>query len=269
MIQFHVYPGGKKRIVTFSYDDGHHNDERLVALFNRHGVKGTFHLNGKKYVGKTESELDEYRARYAGHEIACHTVTHGWPARMPLQSVTNETMEDRRILEHLAGYPTLGMSYPSGSYSDEAVMAMQACGILYSRTVKSHKSFVLPEDFMRWHPTCHHKDALALCDKFLNDLDSEWTHPLFYIWGHAHEFRTEEEWAIMEQILQKLGGNEKIWYATNMEIYSYMTAQRMLQISADERIFCNPTALDLWVEKDKKRIIRIPAGQTVILDDEG
>jgi hypothetical protein len=73
----------------------------------------------------------------------------------------------------------------------------------------------------------------------------------------------------MEQILQKLGGNEKIWYATNMEIYSYMTAQRMLQISADERIFRNPTALDLWVEKDKKRIIRIPAGQTVILDDEG
>ena len=267
MIQFHVYPGGKKRIVTFSYDDGHHNDERLVELFNKYGVKGTFHLNGGKCVGKSAEELEKYRRRYAGHEIACHTVTHGWPARMPMQSVTNETMEDRKILERIAGYPTVGMSYPSGSYSDEAVMAMRACGILYSRTVKSHKSFVLPEDFMRWHPTCHHKDALALCDKFMNDLDSQWTHPLFYIWGHAHEFRTEEEWDVMVQILEKLSGSDKIWYATNIEIYNYMIAQQMLQISADERIFYNPTALDLWVEKDKKQIICIPAGQTVVLDE--
>ena len=49
MIQFHVYPGGKKRIVTYSYDDGHKNDERLIALFNKYKVKGTFHLNGKNY----------------------------------------------------------------------------------------------------------------------------------------------------------------------------------------------------------------------------
>ena len=115
MIQFHVYPGGKKRIVTFSYDDGHRNDERLVEMFNRHGVKGTFHLNGIKYLGKTEAELAEYRRRYAGHEIACHTVTHGWPARMPMQSVTAETLEDRKILEQLTDYPVIGMSYPSAN----------------------------------------------------------------------------------------------------------------------------------------------------------
>ncbi|MBR6726588.1 MAG: polysaccharide deacetylase family protein, partial [Clostridia bacterium] len=148
MIQYHVYPGGKKRIVTFSYDDGHHNDERLVALFNKYGVKGTFHLNGKKYIGKTEEELEEYRKRYEGHEIACHTLTHGWPARMPLASLTNEIMEDRRILEHMAGYPVIGMSYPSGSYSDEAIVAHRACGIVYSRTVDSHKRFLLPNDFL-------------------------------------------------------------------------------------------------------------------------
>lgn len=265
MIQFHVYPGGKKRVVTFSYDDGHYNDERLVALFNKYGVKGTFHLNGKKYIGKTEEELDVYRARYAGHEISCHTVTHGWPARMPLASLTSEIMEDRKILEHLAGYPITGLSYPSGSYSDEAITALRACGIVYSRTVDSHKRFLLPDNFLKWHPTCHHKDALPLCDRFINDLDSEWTHPMFYIWGHAHEFRTEEEWAVMEQILQKLSGNEKIWYATNIEIYRYMQAQRQLEISADETVFYNPTAIDVWVEKDKKELILIPAGATVCL----
>ena len=57
MIQFHCYPGGKKRVVTFSYDDGHKNDERLVALFNRYGVRGTFHINGADFSEARKAEL--------------------------------------------------------------------------------------------------------------------------------------------------------------------------------------------------------------------
>lgn len=123
--------------------------------------------------------------------------------------------------------------------------------------------FFLPEEFLTWHPTCHHRDALPLCDQFIKDLDSQWTHPLFYIWGHAHELTTEEAWAYMELILQKLGNNDKIWYATNIEIYNYMNAQKQLQISVDERTFYNPTAIDVWVERDKADIIHIPAGQMI------
>jgi hypothetical protein len=54
MIEYSVFPGGKKRVVTFSYDDGPVQDERLVAMFNRYGVKGTFHLNGQTYIGMTD-----------------------------------------------------------------------------------------------------------------------------------------------------------------------------------------------------------------------
>ena len=121
----------------------------------------------------------------------------------------------------------------------------------------------MPTEFMEWHPTCHDIGALDLCDKFLKDLDSMWTHPIFYIWGHSHEFRCEEDWARIEQTVAKLSGNDKIWYATNADIYNYMTAQSMLQISADETVFYNPTAIDLWVEKDKTDIIMIPAGKIV------
>ena len=58
MIQFNIFPGGLTRIVTFSYDDGPANDVRLVALFNKYGVKGTFHLNSMKYLDKTEDVVD-------------------------------------------------------------------------------------------------------------------------------------------------------------------------------------------------------------------
>lgn len=263
MVQFHIFPGGKRRVVTFSYDDGSGNDARLIALFNKYGVKGTFHLNGVNYLDISEERAEELRKLYAGHEVACHTLRHGWPARMPMQAVTLETLEDRRVLERIFGYPIVGMSYPSGSYDADSIAAMRACGIVYSRTVHSTRNFPMPTSFMEWNPSCHHIGALDICDSFLNNLDSPWTHPMFYIWGHSHELRTEEDWAMMEKIMIKLAGNEKIWYATNIDIYNYMTAQSLLQISADETVFYNPSAIDVWVEKDKKDIIKIPAGQTV------
>ncbi len=265
MIQYHVYPGGKKRIVTFSYDDGSVFDERLIKLFNKYGVKSTFHLNGINYANITEEEADRLRKLYEGHEVACHTLRHGWPARMPLQSVVSEVWEERKILEKLFGYPITGMSYPSGSYDDKSISAMRACGIVYSRTVDANLNFKIPEDFMKWHPTCHHKLALELCDKFLDNMDSEWVHPLFYIWGHSHDLRCEEDWEYMEEILKKISGNDKIWYATNMEIYNYMEAQKRLVISADETMFCNPSSISVWIEKDKEEIIEIPAGTVIKL----
>ena len=42
---FMLFPGGKKKAMTFSYDDGVIQDRRLVELFNRYHVKGTFNLN--------------------------------------------------------------------------------------------------------------------------------------------------------------------------------------------------------------------------------
>lgn len=265
MIQFNIYPGGKRRIVTFSYDDGSVQDVRLIEMFNKYGVKGTFHLNGRNYIGKSDEELQRIANIYSGHEISCHTVHHGWPANMPNVSIVNETLEDRRILEKLAGYPVYGMSYPSGSYSDRAVEVMRACGIVYSRTTIPNKNFALPENFMVWHPTCHHRDAMPLLPEFTDNLDSEWKRPLFYIWGHSHELRTEENWDYMEKIVSTLAGSDKIWYATSMEIYEYITAQRMLRVSVDEKILYNPTSTDVWVEKDKKDIICIPAGKTVVI----
>lgn len=265
MLQFNIYPNKTRRIVTFSYDDGHEADERLIALFNQYGVKATFHLNGLNYIGKTEAELDAVRTRYRGHEIACHTLRHGWPADMSDVSVVNETMEDRKILERIAGYPVVGMSYPSGSFNEHTAQVMHACGILYSRTTRATDRFALPDDFLRWHPTCHHRNALGLCPTFLNNLDSEWYPPLFYIWGHSHEFHNEADWNEMETLVKTLAGDERIWYATNLEIYNYKTAQRALRVSADERILYNPTDTDIWVEKDKADVIYIPAGQTITL----
>ncbi len=265
MIEYSVFPGGKKRIVTFSYDDGPVQDERMVALFNKYGVKGTFHLNGQNYIGMSDAQLSKVRELYAGHEIACHTVQHGYMERMPGVSLVNETIEDRRILEKVAQYPVVGMSYPCGSYSDEAINALNACGIVYSRTTIPDHRFHLPKNFLKWDPTCHHKDAMPLADKFMAELDSYWCGPLLYIWGHSHEMKTEADWQYMEDLVAKVAGRDEIWYATNIEIHDYVTAVRSIRVSADEKMIYNPTSIDVWVDMNRGTIVHIPAGKTVRL----
>jgi hypothetical protein len=38
---------GKKKALTFSYDDGVTQDIRMTGLLNRYGLKGTFNLNSE------------------------------------------------------------------------------------------------------------------------------------------------------------------------------------------------------------------------------
>ena len=41
----YVFPEGRTRVLTFSYDDGNDSDRRLAQIFTDHHMKGTFNLN--------------------------------------------------------------------------------------------------------------------------------------------------------------------------------------------------------------------------------
>ena len=49
---------GKKKAITFSYDDGVTQDIRLIELFNKYGLKCTFNLNSD-LLGKPGELLRE------------------------------------------------------------------------------------------------------------------------------------------------------------------------------------------------------------------
>ena len=87
---------------------------------------------------------------------------------------------------------------------------------------------------------------------------------MMYVWGHSFEFRTEEDWALMEQFCQLVGGREDTWYATNIEIVDYMADAARLQYTAAGDKVCNPNAQSIWVEVDGRHY-EIPAGKTVAL----
>ena len=267
----YLYPDGKFKALTFSYDDAEVGDRRLVALFTEYGLKGTFHLNDGKFDTGNYISATEVRDLYKGHEVACHGVMHKHPAIMSTTEAMTEYSENRRRLEELTGGLVRGLSYAYGEYSDEIIGVAHSCGLVYSRTVMSTYGFRIPADFMQWHPTLWHGDERLneLIDQFL-DIPDYVELPLFYIWGHSFEFDRNNNWEIIEKAADRLAGDDDTWYATNIEIYDYITAVRSLIYSVDGKTIHNPSAQTIWVRDtnasgDGNVIIRIEAGATYTL----
>ena len=85
---------------------------------------------------------------------------------------------------------------------------------------------------------------------------------LFYLWGHSYEFDDNNNWHVIEEFCERVGGRNDIWYATNGEIYDYVTAFDRLEWSIDEKFVYNPSAIDVYVNCRDKEFI-VPAGKTV------
>lgn len=260
------YPGGKHKALTMSYDDGKEEDIKLIEIFNRYGIKGTFHINSG-LIERDEKRLktDIFPELYAGHEVACHTVTHPTIARCPITEVAQEVVDDRIALEQVMGYPVRGLSYPNGSLSDEIKRLLPLCGIRYSRVVGSSDGFALPADPYAWQATCHHNhNLMALGEQFLGLKKRQYLY-LMYVWGHSYEFGLQNNWDLMENFCRMMGGQEDIWYCTNIEFMDCMDNFARLQFAADNSFVHNPNAADCWISVNDQEPICIPGGATVKL----
>lgn len=266
MEQFLIcYPEGKFKALTLSYDDGIDADRRLVDIFNKWGLKSTFHLNsgrfGENDVINNRKRLarEEIKAVYQGHEIACHTVTHPTIERCPLDKVAMEILEDRKQLETIAGYPVNGLSYPNGSFTEKIQTLLPSLGIEYSRVVGSSHTYSLPSNWYHWLPTCHHNHNLLEHAREFSDLDKKQYLYLFYVWGHSFEFDAQDNWELMEEFASSIGHHDDIWYVTNIEFKRYMTAAQNLVFSVKGDMVLNPSNLPIWIRKDQQ-VLEIKPG---------
>ncbi|MBE6553685.1 MAG: polysaccharide deacetylase [Ruminococcaceae bacterium] len=229
--------GGKKKAITFSYDDGVTQDIRLVEIFNRYGLKATFNLNSE-LLGRTgELEIkgrkvrhdkvspSDVRSIYAGHEVAAHTLTHpSLPKITDDTEIIRQVEEDRVKLSALVGYEVIGMAYPGGGENNDARVAKlirEQTGIRYARDIKTTGIFKPYDDLYRFRGTVyHHGEWDRLFDMADRFLSAEPDDPmLFYIWGHSYEFDLyPERWAQFEAFCCKIAGREEIFYGTNREV---------------------------------------------------
>lgn len=247
-----LFPGGKGQALTFSYDDGSTHDRRLIDIFNRYGLKGTFHLNSGRLDQEGYISHEEVATLYEGHEVACHGVNHLFPDRLSPTGLINEWFEDRCTLELLSGKMVTGLSYAFGIYTDAVVDTARNMGIEYARTIADTGNLFPPSDFMRWHPTAHHKKLFSdssIMNIFLNPLP--FMRPaLLYVWGHSYEFEMNNDWDAMEAVCAKLSGHETVWYTTNIEYCRYAKAARSLVFDTQHKEIYNPSNIKIWYEEN-------------------
>ena len=271
------FPGGKAKALTFSYDDGVEQDIRLIEIFRKYGMKGTFNINAGQISaeGTVHPEGQIHRRMTATQimdtyaedvcEVACHAYNHPHLTACNSAVVCNQIIEDRKALEKMFQRPIHGMAYPFGPTNDMVVDVCKLCGIYYSRTTVSTKKFDMPTDWLRLPATCHHKNPalMELADQFLN-LQGERLPQLFYVWGHAYEFEAQNNWEIIENFCEIMAGKDDIWYATNMEIYTAWADYMRLETSADGSMIFNPNCRSVWIANNRGKVFEIKPGETLI-----
>ncbi len=270
------YPEGRTKALTLSYDDGPASDRRLLEILNRYGIKCTFNLCEKQSL--TQEELEALLD--AGHEIAVHGANHRAPGcQFPVDGI-QDVLDGRRALEGQFRRIIRGMAYPdsgvrrfeNGASYETVRRYLADLGIVYARTLGGdNDGFRLPEDWYAWTPTAHHANprlmeyVRAFTTLDVNGLYCADRYPrLFYLWGHSFEFDRDGNWDVMERFCQAAAEREDIWYATNMEIYDYVTAFRSLRRSADGSIVYNPTVTKVWFDRDGT-LCSVAPGETVYL----
>lgn len=272
---FMRFPEGRRKALTFSYDDGVQDDRRLISILDKYGMKGTFNLNSGYYSaepGHNRMTRDEATELFgnSSHEVATHAFSHPFLGTLPPAMIAGEIIKDREALEEQFGTIIRGHAYPMGSYNDKTVEVLKTCGIAYARTTVSTEKFDLPTDWLRWNPTCHHKNPrlMELAKAFV-EKSVPYHSRLFYLWGHSYEFNEKHDnnWPVIEEFCDYMGGREsEIWYATNIEIYEYMEDFDHLIFSADGDLVKNPTARTLWFDFENQSY-SIAAGESFRISD--
>lgn len=247
-ITYNLFPNGKHKALTMSYDDGVYYDAQLIEIFNNYGIKGTFHLNSGLFGKKSWDRLpqNEILSLYKGHEIAAHGYMHNKLTELSNEAIITEIAQDRKNLETLTGAPVHGFSYPYGSTNAKIQQLLSYCGIKYARVVPTTGAFNIPDNFLEWSGTCHHNEHLLEYGKqFLEHPTYEMS--LMYVWGHSFEFPRDHTWGLMEEFCQMMSENTDIWFASNIEIYDYINALHSLDFTMDQQIVYNPTLIDVWI----------------------
>ena len=293
--RFLRFPCGKIKAVTLSYDDGCHQDIRFSKILNKYGLKGTFNLNsswignnstGRHYTVKEEKmpmyymSADEIREHILahGHEIALHGENHKANGKLRSIEGIQEILNCRLSLEKEFGIIVRGLAYPdsginhfcNGTTFESIKQYLKELDIAYARSLNSVSGNMdLFADPYCWNPTIYHAspNIIAHIDKFLSfdpkAVPFQRRLPkIFFFWGHTYEFDERDNWDSAEEICEKLGGKDDIWYATNIEICNYINAYHSLIFSADSSIVYNPTVTTVWFETESA-IYKISPNETL------
>lgn len=253
-----LYPGGKKKAFSITYDDGVYQDVRFVMLLNKYGLKGTFNLNSElmeqEFKWQHESGLWVKRLPgelalhlYDGHEVASHTLTHPYMEGLSEEHIMYELGHDKWQLEQLFGRQVTGFAVPFDYFSDLIADCAKRLGFEYARCSEETYSYQPPEDYYHWAAGTYHvmPGFQGFVEGFFHT-DEELA--LCQIVGHSYDLDVGNMWDEMEDILRRAAEDGDVASMTNLELVRYLKAMRQAEIS--EKHIHNTSDMTLYFELD-------------------
>ena len=231
---------GKKKAITFSFDDGVSQDVRMIQLLNKYDLKATFHISSGRlgrpgisvYGGHKVSRyaIAEHHLvdTYAGHEVASHTVMHVLLPDHDEAEILHQIEDDRVKLSELMGYEVVGLAYPGDpagrfNYDDRCIdIIKKQTGIKYARSVgRDGRGLEMPLDLLTIRPNVGLRsfdEMNELADKMIaGDPD---TPQVMLMMGHCYEMDYESDhWYKLEAFFEKISKRDDFFYGTMKEIY--------------------------------------------------
>ncbi len=271
--RFLRFPDFKTKALTFSYDDGSSTDKKVLEILKKYNMKGTFNIDGACIHGSGRGlTKDELKAIYSDHEVAIHGYNHKALINSSIIDGIKEVLDGRQEIEDFFGKIIRGFAYPDRCATTPEIMNyLKELDIAYARTAGGEKgSFNLPDQWLCWMPTVKHTDPklMEYAEKFVvEDPRKKYfasADPmLFYVWGHSTEL--DGKWEILEELCSLLSKDKNIWYATNMEIYEYVTAYKALIFNVSNTLVTNPTLHTVYFETEKNAY-KVNPGETIEIE---
>jgi len=98
------------------------NTERVLDLFTRHNVVGTFFIVG--WVAERHPGLVRSIAS-AGHEVGCHSYLHQHITRLTPEQFRQDTRRAKQVIEESIGIPIEGYRAPTFSIVESTLWALE------------------------------------------------------------------------------------------------------------------------------------------------
>ena len=265
------YPGFTKKALIFSYDDGSMpGDKSLIEHLNAVGYVGSFNIISSHWNTLTESQLEEKRHIYAGHEIANHSYTH--PRMNEKDEITGEfvlTEEEcindiaagKEMLEKVFGYEVVGFAWPYTVPAARPGIRKHACeNYIYARGAADNYSFDVPDSFLdAWTFTVYQvrsEGVLKTCADKYKDYDST-NLSLFSVWGHSFEFYNGKLSFDEYDEFLNLCKTIDLWNPTCADYVRYVNAHK--EMIVDYENVYNPSEFTQYIKANGEEIV-LPAG---------
>lgn len=191
-----------------SIDDGTIYDEKVIAILNKHHIKGTFNLNSGlcDFVWFDEGrpvcrlQLPDAISLYDGHEVASHSLTHPHLTGCSNDHIGYEVGVDKENLERIFGREVTSFAFPFEDFDDRCISRIREIdGFKAIRVSEIDSSFRFPSDPFHIKITsldiC---EALELFPRFLEDEKTE----LFVFVSHGYDFEFGNTYALLDRLCE-------------------------------------------------------------------